>query len=69
MMIMASALNASLNGLGITATSDGTDVTFGGHIANGATLTDAIADGAGAADNLTAAMKRRCRDTGRRSIC
>ena len=30
---MASALNASLNGVGVTATSDGTDVTFGGCIA------------------------------------
>ena len=53
---MASALNASLNGIGITATSDGTDVTFGGHVADGATITDAIVDGAGAGDNLTVAI-------------
>ena len=53
---MVSALNASLNGIGLTATTDGTDVTFGGHIANGATISDAIVDGAGAADNLTVAI-------------
>jgi len=53
---MASALNASLNGIGITATSDGTDVTFGGHVADGATITDAIVDGAGAGDNLSVAI-------------
>ncbi|WP_114325252.1 flagellin [Candidatus Colwellia aromaticivorans] len=53
---MASALNASLNGLGITATSNGTDVTFAGHIADGAALTSAMKDGAGAGDDLTVPM-------------
>ena len=53
---MASALNASLNGLGVTATSDGTDVTFGGGIAEGSTLTAAYTDGAGGTDTPTTAL-------------
>ncbi|WP_065978738.1 flagellin [Pseudoalteromonas lipolytica] len=53
---MASALNASLNGLGVTATSDGTDVTFGGHISDGATLTAVYEDGAGNAETIATAL-------------
>ena len=52
---MASALNASLNGIGITATSDGTDVAFGGHIADGATLTAVYKDGAATPATITPA--------------
>jgi flagellin len=52
---MASALNASLNGIGITATSDGTDVAFGGHIADGATLTAVYKDGASTPATVTPA--------------
>jgi flagellin len=50
---MASALSASLNGLGVTATSDGTDVTFGGHIADGSTFTAVYKDGAGNTEAIT----------------
>ena len=53
---MASALSASLNGIGITAESDGTDVTFGGHISDGANLTAAYEDGAGAGVTPAAAL-------------
>jgi len=52
---MASALNASLNGIGITAISDGTDVAFGGHIADGATLTAVYKDGATTPATITPA--------------
>jgi flagellin len=50
---MASALSASLNGLGVTATSDGTDVTFGGHIADGSTFTAVYKDGADNTETIT----------------
>jgi flagellin len=53
---LASALSASLNGLGVTATANAanTEVTFGGNMATGSTLTAAYTDGAGNAETMTA---------------
>jgi flagellin len=53
---LASALSASLNGLGVTATANAgnTEVTFGGNMATGSTLTATYTDGAGNAEAMTA---------------
>ena len=55
---LASALSASLNGLGVTAVKDaaGTGVEFGGNLASGSTLVGAYTDGSGAAETVTAAI-------------